>query len=246
MKSARRHPKAALVFLIDVDNTLLDDSRVLADLRRHLREEVGPAGDVQYWQILQRLHRSLGYADYLGALQQYRQSYPHDPHVLTLSSFLIKYSFSKCLFPHALRLIKRCRRIGVILSHGDVVFQPHKIEQSGLAAAVDDHVLIYVHKEDQLKDIEFCYPADHYVVIDDNLRILKSIKKIWRNKVTTIWLTASRHGRGSPGSRARLEPDMTIRSIRDLRKKDLRAIKQRHKHATRRSEESSISGQALT
>jgi FMN phosphatase YigB (HAD superfamily) len=248
MKSARRHPKAALVFLIDVDNTLFDDSRVLADLRRHLREEVSPAGDVQYWQILQRLHRSLGYADYLGALQQYRQSYPHDPHVLTLSSFLIKYSFSKCLFPHALRLIKRCRRIGrvVILSDGDVVFQPHKIEQSGLAAAVDDHVLIYVHKEDQLKDIEFRYPADHYVVIDDNLRILKSIKKIWRNKVTTIWLTASRHGLGSPGSRARLEPDMTIRSIRDLRKKDLRAIKQRHKHATRRSEESSISGQALT
>ena len=238
MKSARRHPKSALVFLIDVDNTLLDDGRVLNDVRRHLRETVGPAGELQYWQILQRLYRALGYADYLGALQQYRQSFPHDPHVLTLSSFLINYSFTKCLSPHALRLIKRCRRLGtvVILSDGDVVFQPHKIEQSGLGAAVDDHVLIYVHKEDQLKDIESCYPAEHYVVIDDNPRILKSIKKTWRQKVTTIWLAASRNGRANHGSRARPEPDVTIRSIQDLRKKDLRAIKQRHKSATSKSE----------
>ena len=238
MKSARRHPKSALVFLIDVDNTLLDDGRVLNDVRRHLRETVGPAGELQYWQILQRLYRALGYADYLGALQQYRQSFPHDPHVLTLSSFLINYSFTKCLSPHALRLIKRCRRLGtvVILSDGDVVFQPHKIEQSGLGAAVDEHVLIYVHKEDQLKDIESCYPAEHYVVIDDNPRILKSIKKAWRQKVTTIWLAASRNGRANHCSRARPEPDVTIRSIQDLRKKDLRAIKQRHKSATSKSE----------
>lgn len=239
MKSVRRHPKAALVFLIDVDNTLLDDGRVLKDLRHHLRAEVGPNGDFQYWQILQRLHRSLGYADYLGALQQYRQSYPHDPHVLTLSSFLINYSFTKCLFPHALRLIRRCRRFGmvVILSDGDVVFQPHKIEQSGLAAAVDDQVLIYVHKEDQLKDVEACYPADHYVVIDDNLRILKAIKKTWRNKVTTIWLAAPRNGRGSHSSRQRSQSDLAIHSIGDLRKKDLRAIKMLHKNRTRKGEE---------
>lgn len=238
MNPPRRQSKASLVFLIDVDDTLFNDGRVLADLRRHLQAEVGREGDLRYWQILQRLHRALGYADYLGALQQYRQSYPHDPHVLTLSSFLINYPFAKCVFPHALRLLKRCRRLGsvVILSDGDVVFQPHKIQQSGLAEAVDDHVLVYVHKEDQLKDIEVCYPAEHYVVIDDNLRILSAIKRTWGSKVTTIWVATPRNGPGTNGVRGHQEPDLTVHSIEDLKKKDLRAIKLLHKGTTRKTD----------
>ncbi len=231
MNSSRSHPKAPLVFLIDVDDTLLDDGRVLTDLRRHLRSAVGREGEQRYWQILQRLHRSLGYADYLGALQQYRQSYPHDPHVLTLSSFLIQYPFEKCLFPHALRLIKRCRRYGtvVILSDGDVVFQPHKIRLSGLADAVDGQVLIYVHKEHQLPDIAACYPAEHYIVIDDNVRMLGAIKRTWEERVTTVWASPQRRGRTTNGTRHHPPPDVTIESLRDLKKKDLRAIKVRHK-----------------
>jgi FMN phosphatase YigB (HAD superfamily) len=231
MDPLRRHPNSPLVFLIDVDDTLFDDQRVLGDLRRHLRAEIGREGEQRYWQILQRLHRALGYADYLGALQQYRQSYPHDPHVLTLSSFLINYPFATCLFPHALRLIKRCRRMGtvVILSDGDVVFQPHKIQQSGLAEAVDKHVLVYVHKEHQLPDIAACYPANHYIVIDDNIRIISAIKKAWGSRVTTIWVAPPRKGQGTNGARRHTPPDLTIHSIRDLKKKDLRAIKLLHK-----------------
>lgn len=234
MKAPGRQSKVPLVFLIDVDETLIDDRRVLADLRRHLRTEVGSGGERRYWQILQRLHGALGYADYLGALQQYRQSYPHDPHVLTLSSYLINYPFVKCVYPHALRLLKRCRRLGsvVILSDGDVVFQPHKIQQSGLAEAVDDHVLIYVHKEEQLEDINVCYPADHYVVIDDNLRILTAIKKSWGEKVTTVWVTSTSNGARRKGARRHPEPDLVIQSISRLKKKDLRAIKMRHKERT--------------
>ena len=238
MNPPRRQSKASLLFLIDVDDTLFDDHRVLVDLRRHLRTEVGREGDRRYWQILQRLQRALGYADYLGALQQYRQSYPHDPHVLTVSSFLIEYPFADCLFPHALRLLKRCRRLGsvVLLSDGDVVFQPRKIQQSGLAAAVDDRVLIYVHKEDQLKDIEVCYPADHYVVIDDTLRILSAIKKAWGSKVTTIWVAPPRNGSGTNGGHGHSPPDLTVRAIADLKKKDLRAIKLRRKEIIRKTD----------
>ena len=165
MKPRRGHSKTTLVFLVDVDRTVLDDDRITNDLRRHLRKEVGPAGEQRYWQRLQRLHQRLGYADYLGALQHYRQSYPHDPHVLTLSSFLIDYPFWKRLLPKAFQVIKHCRQMGtvVILSDGDVVFQPHKIERSGLAKAVGDRVLIYVHKEQELRHIRRCYPADHCV-----------------------------------------------------------------------------------
>lgn len=230
MDAPRRHPKASVVFLIDVDATLLNDERVLTDLRRHLRKEIGREGEHRYWQIFQRLQRALGYADYLGALQQYRQSYPHDPHVLTLSSFLINYPFETCVFPHALRLIKRCRRVGtaVILSDGDVVFQPHKIERSGLAEAVNNHVLIYAHKEDQLKDIQACYPADHYVVIDDNLRILSVVKKAWGNRVSTIWLAPLRDARIPNGRRGHPGPDRTIHSISALKKKDLRTMEPNH------------------
>ena len=227
MMPPRRQSKAALVFLFDVDETLLDDQRVLSDLRRHLRREVGREGDRRYWNILQRLHRALGYADYLGALQKYRQSYPHDPHVLTLSSFLINYPFAKRVFPQAMRVITRCRRVGsvVILSDGDVVFQPHKIQQSGLAAAVDDHVLVYVHKEEQIRNIEVCYPADHYVVVDDNVRILNVIKKIWRERVTTVWVRPSSSGTGRNGIHAHAHPDLTIHFIGELNRERLRAIK---------------------
>jgi FMN phosphatase YigB (HAD superfamily) len=226
MNPPRRHPKVSTVFLIDVDQTLLDDELVMTDLRRHLRKEIGREGERQYLQILQRLQRALGYADYLGALQQYRQSYPHDPHVLTVSSYLINYPFESRVFPHAVRLIKRCRRLGtvVILSDGDVVFQPHKIERSGLAAAVNNHVLIYVHKEHQIKDIEACYPADRYIVIDDSLRILSTVKKVWGKRVTTIWRAPSRSAERTNGSRRYLDPDRTIHSIGDLKKKDLRAM----------------------
>jgi FMN phosphatase YigB (HAD superfamily) len=215
-----------MVFLLDVDRTVLDDDRITADLRRHLRTEVGRAGEHRYWQRLERLRRTLGYADYLGALQQYRQTYPHDPHVLTLSSFLIDYPFSRRLLPHTFQVIKHCRRMGevVILSDGDVVFQPHKIERSGLAKAVGDRVLIYVHKEQELRHIRRCYPADHYVLIDDNVRILDAVKATWGRRVTTIFPGRLEGGAARERVRAPREPDISLRRLRDLLKLDAETI----------------------
>lgn len=227
MKQRRQHPKATMVFLIDVDRTLLDDDRITTDLRRHLRKEIGHTGEQRYWRRLQRLHRTMGYADYLGALQHYRQSYPHDPHVLTLSSFLINYPFAKRLIPQALRVLQHCRQMGrvVILSDGDVVFQPHKIERSGLAKAVDDCVLVYVHKERELRHIQRCYPADHYVVIDDNVRILGTIKKAWGRRVTTVFPGRLKGGGERPASGTASPPDITLHRLRDLLKMNGEAIR---------------------
>ena len=238
MKPRRHHAKASIVFLLDVDRTVLDDDRITADLRRHLQQEVGRVGERRYFQRLQRLHRSLGYADYLGALQQYRQSYPHDPHILSLSSFLIDYPFATRLIPQAFQVIKHCQRMGdvVILSDGDVVFQPHKIERSGLAKAVEDRVLIYVHKEDELRHIRRCYPADHYVMIDDNLRILDAIKKAWGKGVTTVF-PGLEGGAAKKSVRGSFQPDITLDRLRDLLGVNVETIRTRALPSTQKAPE---------
>ena len=177
-----------VVFLLDVDNTLLDNDRVIADLMRHLEREVGKERQGRYWAIFEQLRGELGYADYLGALQRYRVEYPRDPHLLMVSSFLVNYPFANRLYPNSLDVVDYVRQWGVatILSDGDVVFQPRKVERSGLSDAVEGNVLIYIHKERELEDVEQRYPADHYVLIDDKLHILAAVKNLWRDRVTTI------------------------------------------------------------
>lgn len=178
-----------VVFLFDVDNTLLDTDRVTADLRRHLDQTVGQKGQQNYFRIFEEIRSELGYADYLGALQRYRSENPHDPHLLEVSYYLSNYPFANRLFPNALDAVEHCRQWGtpVILSDGDVVFQPRKIERSGLLQAFARHVLIYVHKETELEDVAQRYPSEHYVMIDDKLRILAAVKNAWGNKVTTVF-----------------------------------------------------------
>ena len=178
-----------VVFLVDVDNTLLDNDRVTADLMRYLEGEVGPERQRRYWAIFEELRDELGYADYLGALQRYRVEYPRDPHLLTVSRYLVNYPFANRIYPMSLDVIDHLKAMGtvVILSDGDVVFQPRKVERSGLFEAVDSNVLIYVHKERELDDVAARYPADHYVLIDDKLRILTAVKGVWAERVTTVF-----------------------------------------------------------
>ena len=178
-----------VVFLLDVDNTLLDNDRVVADLRRYLDEVLGTESQKRYFAILEALRAELGYVDYLGALQRYRLERPRDPNILTISSYLIDYPFADRLYPGTLDVIARFRSWGeaVILSDGDVVFQPRKIERSGLRGAVEGRVLIYVHKEMELDDVAMCYPADHYVLVDDKLRLLSAVKQAWGSRVTTVF-----------------------------------------------------------
>jgi phosphoglycolate phosphatase-like HAD superfamily hydrolase len=208
----------AMVVLFDVDNTLLDNDRVTADLKQHLLREVGPAREEQYWAIFEDLRRELGYADYLGALQRYRVRHPRDPHLLTVSRFLVNYPFVERLFPQALEVVKHIGRWGtpVILSDGDVVFQPRKIEQSGLFDAVAEQVLIYIHKEQELDDVERRYPADHYVLVDDKLRILTAVKKHWGGRVTTVFPRQGHYARDTEALRAFPPADLTIERIGDL------------------------------
>jgi FMN phosphatase YigB (HAD superfamily) len=179
-----------IVFLFDVDNTLLDNDRVTADLRYHLEQEVGREGSQCYWGIFEALRSELGYADYLGALQRYRSDNPHDPRLLTVSRFLIDYPFADRLFPNALDVVARVKQWGTaaILSDGDVVFQPRKVERSRLFEGVNGNVLICVHKEQELDDVAQRFPADHYVMVDDKLRILSAIKTIWGRRVTTVFV----------------------------------------------------------
>ena len=209
---------ARVVFLFDVDNTLLDNDRVAADLQRHLISEVGAEGAQEYWQIFEQLRTDLGYADYLGGLQRYRAKHPHAQQLLCMSDFLINYPFAERLFPDALKVIGRVQQWGsaVILSDGDVVFQPLKISRSGLANAVSGRVLIYVHKEKELDDLEQRYPAEHYVLVDDKLRILAAVKKFWGSRVTTVFVRQG-HYAADPKVLASYPPaDISIGRIGDL------------------------------
>jgi FMN phosphatase YigB (HAD superfamily) len=183
-------PRSKVVFLFDVDNTLLDNDGVIDDLRSHIEREFGQGPAQDYWRIFEKLRSELGYADYLGALQRFRAEFPHEPGLLSISHFLIDYPFAERVYPEALKAIEHVKNTGpaVILSDGDVVFQPHKVERSGLSEAVAGRVAIYVHKEKELEDVERRYPAEHYVLVDDKLRILSAVKAIWGSRVTTVFV----------------------------------------------------------
>jgi hypothetical protein len=206
------------VFLVDVDNTLLDNDRIQADLKRHLEREFGAAARDRYWTILEQLMTDLGYRDYLGALQRYRVEHPKDLHLLSMSSYLVDYPFANRLYPGALDVLERFRGWArtVILSDGDVVFQPRKVERSGIAETVDGHVLIYIHKEEELDDVEQRYPADHYVLVDDKPRILATVKKVWGDRVTTVLPRQGQFAHAADAASYRPAADLTVERIGDL------------------------------
>jgi FMN phosphatase YigB (HAD superfamily) len=212
-----------VVFLFDVDNTLLDNDRVSDDLRTHLDAEVGPDCGRHYWQIFEQIREELGYADYLGALQRYRELRPRDLRVLGVSHYLLSYPFANRLFPGSLDALDRCATIGstAILSDGDVVFQPNKISRSGLHDAVGGRVLIYIHKEHELDDVEERLPADHYVLVDDKVRILTAVKAAWGSRVTTVWPRQGHYALDSADVAKYPAPDLTIQRIGDLVDHDL-------------------------
>jgi FMN phosphatase YigB (HAD superfamily) len=215
-----------VVFLFDVDSTLLDNDRVQDDLRNHLEREFGAESRDRYWAIFEELRAELGYADYLGALQRYRLKDMSDPRLLMMSSFLVDYPFSNRLYPGSLDALEYVRSWGetVILSDGDVVFQPRKVQRSGLWEAVESRVLIYIHKEQMLDDVEQRYPAGHYVMIDDKLRILTAMKRIWGDRLTTVWPRQGHYALDSKAIATYPPADLTIERIGDLINYDLPAL----------------------
>jgi FMN phosphatase YigB (HAD superfamily) len=214
------------VFLFDVDNTLLDNDRVAEDLKRYLTNKVGEASERRYWEIFEQLRTELGYADYLGALQRYRIDRPHDPKLLAVSHFLINYPFANRLFPESLDTVEYARRLGrtVILSDGDVVFQPLKVDRSGLYEAFEGQVLIYIHKELELEDVEAKYPAAHYVMVDDKVRILAAIKEQWGARVTTVFPRQGHYALDGALVAEYPKPGITLERIGDLQKYSLEQI----------------------
>lgn len=214
-----------IVFLVDCDNTLMDNDRVQSDLRQHLEKEFGAEARDRYWAIYTELFAQLGYADYLGALQRYRIDAMNDPKLLLMAGWLMNYRFADRLYPGALDVIKHLRQWGkvVILSDGDVVFQPRKVEYSGLWDAVDGNVLIYIHKETMLEQIEVAYPARRYVMVDDKVRILAAMKKGWGDRLTTIFPRQG-HYAFADDVAGYTTPDLAVDRIGDLLNYDLPAF----------------------
>jgi FMN phosphatase YigB (HAD superfamily) len=214
------HP---IVFLVDVDNTLVDNDGIQQDLKDHLEQTYGVAARDRYWKILEDLMVELGYRDYIGALQRFRVEHPREIELLAMSSYLMDYPFAGRLYPDALAVLKRLRGAGktVILSDGDVVFQPRKVEHAGLAKVLDGDVLIYIHKEEALEDVERRFPAEHYVLVDDKLRILDAVKRVWGERVTTVLPRQGQYAHDAKVMDALPPADVTIERIGDLLGYDL-------------------------
>jgi FMN phosphatase YigB (HAD superfamily) len=206
------------VFLFDVDNTLLDNDAVQAELSVHLEREIGLVSRDRYWQIFEELRAQLGYADYLGALQRYRLEHQDDLQLLKISLFLLDYPFRERLYPGALECIRRCRQYGatVVLSDGDVVFQPHKVQSAGIWDAMEGRVLIYLHKEQMLDAVARRYPAAHYVMVDDKLRILSAMKQVWQERLTTVFVRQGHYALDARECAKWPAADISLQSIGEL------------------------------
>jgi FMN phosphatase YigB (HAD superfamily) len=215
-----------IVFLVDVDNTLLDNDHIQADIKAYLEREFGVGCRDRYWAILEDLFVELGYRDYLGALQRYRVEHPQDMQLLSMSSFLVDYPFANRLYPGSLDVLERFGKWGptVLLTDGDVVFQPRKVERSGLSEAVNSRVLIYIHKELALDDVEFRYPALHYVLVDDKPRILAAVKNTWGSRVTTVFPRQGQYAYDANAVASFAPPDVTVDRIGDLLACDLNSL----------------------
>lgn len=220
----RPHP---IVFLVDVDNTLVDNDGIQQDLKDHLEQTYGVAARDRYWRILEDLMVELGYRDYIGALQNFRVEHPREIELLAMSSYLMDYPFAERVYPNALEVLKHLRSLAptVILSDGDVVFQPRKVERAGLARIADGNVLIYIHKEEALEDVERRFPAEHYILVDDKLRILDAVKQVWGERVTTVLPRQGQYAHDAKVMSALPPADITIERIGDLLNYDLARLR---------------------
>lgn len=207
-----------VAFLFDVDNTLLDNDAAQADYHAQLVRQSGPAAAERYWTLFLERRDELGYSDYLGALQRYRLERLHDPHIILVSAYLLDYPFAKRLYPGALDVLAHFGReaLTVILTDGDVVFQPRKVQRSGIGRAVNDRVLICIHKERELEEVEARYPAEHYVLVDDKLRILAAVKEFWGPRVTTVSVHQGHYAHDPTILAAYPPADMSVERIGDL------------------------------
>jgi FMN phosphatase YigB (HAD superfamily) len=214
------------VFLVDADNTLLDNDRIQHDLRAYLARELGSECRDRYMKALGDLWNELGYRDYLGALQRYRIERPHDVNVLKVSAWLIDYPFADRLYPGAMDVVSHLKslRRTAIVTDGDVVFQPHKLERSGIAKAAAGHVLVYIHKERELDDIERRYPAEHYVLVDDKPRLLAAFKRGWGDRVTTVMPRQGQYANDQAALAELPPPDLAIDAIAGLLEFDLATL----------------------
>jgi len=220
-------PSEHVVFLFDVDNTLIDNDHIVADMKHNLERDIGSEQQTRYWEYFEELRTELGYADYLGALQRYRVNHPRDFGIIAVSYFLMNYHFANRLFPCALDVIDKYQQYGetAILSDGDMIFQPLKIERSGLREAVDEKVMIYIHKEQELDDVKTRYPADHYVLVDDKVRILDAVKKTWGKNVTTVFPRQGHYAADAKEVAKYIPPDITVDRIDQLLNYDLTKLR---------------------
>jgi FMN phosphatase YigB (HAD superfamily) len=210
--------EAATIFLLDVDNTLLDNDRFAADLGQQVEKSFGAAQRTRYWDIFAQRRAALGLADYLGSLQEFRAGLDDEPQLLGMSQYLLDYPFASRLFPLALEAVAHLNTQGaaVVLSDGDIVFQPRKIQRSGIWDAVQGRVMIYLHKEQVLDHMQRRFPAKHYVMVDDKANLLAAMKSVLGAQLTSVFVRQGHYALAAESNSVVPAPDLVIERIGDL------------------------------
>jgi FMN phosphatase YigB (HAD superfamily) len=218
-----------VVFLLDVDNTLLDNDRFATDLGDRLQRSFGAAQRDRYWDIFSRRREALGLADYLGSMQDFRAGLDDHAELLRMSEFLLEYPFTSRLFPGALEAVAHLRTLGkpVVLSDGDIIFQPRKIQRSGICSSVEGRVLIYLHKEKVIDHVQQRYPAAHYVMVDDKTKLLAAMKSTLGSKLSTVFVRQGHYALAPESAAATPPPDLVIERIAELKNLSLTDFKVR-------------------
>ncbi|MBS0192781.1 MAG: HAD family hydrolase [Proteobacteria bacterium] len=209
-----------LVVLLDVDNTLFDNDRFKDDLAARLLRDLGNDGSALYWQCYEDVRMQLGYVDYLATLQRLRGPLEETPALLHMASFVLDYPFADHLYPDALDAIAHLSSFATtaILSDGDIVFQPRKIQHAGLWDAVQGRVAITVHKERALDAVRARFPANHYAMVDDKPQLLAAMKRSMGDALTTVFVKQGHYAAQAAGAALEPPPDIVVEAIADLRK----------------------------
>ncbi len=218
-----------MVFLFDVDNTLLDHDRVKQDLGALLDSRIFDGASEHYWSAYEAIRAETGQADFLASFQRCWIDSECNPHWLPAADLMLDYPYSDRLYPGALHVLEHVSRFAMvaIVSDGDAVLQPRKIRRAGLWQAVDGRVLIYQNKQQRLADIAHRFPAQHYVMIDDKPDVLVHMKSAWSSRLTTVFPRQGHYAHDQEHRHDQPEPDISIDHIGDMLKLD---IKDFHSH----------------
>lgn len=216
---------APVAFLFDVDNTLLDNDRVRAELAETIERIVGPERGEAFWESYEQVRRDRDYVDYPNTIARFGRAFPDEVGYPDVADAILGYPYRAAVFPGAHDVLRQAQRVGpvAILTDGDPVYQPAKVARAGLTEAIDGPVLVFDHKEQHLAEVERRVPAERYVMVDDKPRILAAMSDRLGERMSTLHVCQGRYAHAAEHDEFP-DADRTVDAIAELLDVDLASV----------------------